>query len=640
VLREAIMDACLAADSPYSAARTACVLGTTLHGMRRAGEFLRGASASVLAGFLAAPVMRDALDGLSVGGPRLTTCAACSSGLASVELAITLLRTHEADVVIAGGYDAISEYAYAGFDSLRLIAPGPARPFCRGREGMNIAEGYAIIILERAPDAARRGARALASVLAVASSSDCHHLTQPHPEGEGAQRAIHAALHEAGLEPSAIGMVAAHATSTPNNDAAEYNALNAVFGEGLARVPVVAFKSHLGHTLGGAGAAELVLSALSLRDQAVPPTANVTAKQVEYPGLNLNTASLSPARIDATLSLSLGFGGANSCAILGPAPGRTGLTPPARTTRDVYITGVGVVAPAAVGNQAFASLLTGAPRPLLIDPGALDEAAIAHLLQARRVRRMSDYVKLTLASAAVAFEDARINDTSAFGRDCAAILGTTHGSAGYSETYYRQIVAEGIVGANPMLFAEGVPNAGAAQLSTMFGIKGSCQTIIGSRTADLLRTVGPRDCRRRRGVLRRGERGVRAPGPVRDCRSTPIQRPWLPRRRVRRRDHSGERRIGAGPGRTHPSCCRKREISCGHGPAGRRPRRGLRFGGGRLAGPDPLFRERVVAGSRRSHRHGGVTPRTDPGDRRDRCRSSGGNIQRRPPCRARGGTLD
>src|SRR5712671_4938632 len=111
VLREALLDACLAADSPYSAARTACILGTTLHGMRRAGEFLRGADAAVLAGFLAAPVMRDALDGLSVGGPRLTTCAACSSGLSSVELASTLLRTHEVDVVIAGGYDAISEYA-------------------------------------------------------------------------------------------------------------------------------------------------------------------------------------------------------------------------------------------------------------------------------------------------------------------------------------------------------------------------------------------------------------------------------------------------------------------------------------------------------------------------------------------------
>jgi 3-oxoacyl-[acyl-carrier-protein] synthase II len=279
-------------------------------------------------------------------------------------------------------------------------------------------------------------------------------------------------------------MVAAHATSTPNNDAAEFSALRAVFGEGLARVPIVAFKSHLGHTLGGAGAAELVLSALSLRDGVVPPTANVTPEQVEFPGLSLNTAGISSAQIDATLNLSLGFGGANSCAILSHSS-TTDSTSDAHIAREVFITGVGVVAPSAVGNAACASLLAKAPPPLLADPGALNEAAIAHLLQARRVRRMSDYVKMTLASAAVALEDAGVDDIPSFGRDCAAMLGTTHGSAAYSEAYYRQIVAEGIVGANPMLFAEGVPNAGAAQLSMMFQIKGPCQTIIGSRTAGL-----------------------------------------------------------------------------------------------------------------------------------------------------------
>src|SRR5262249_26171270 len=133
----------------YDARRCACVLGTTLHGMRRAGEYLRGGDRATLAGFPAAAVLRDALDSLAVQGPRLTTCAACSSGLTSVGLALTLLNTDEADLVIAGGYDTISEYAYAGFDSLRLIAPGPARAFSSGRDGMNIAEGYAILILER-----------------------------------------------------------------------------------------------------------------------------------------------------------------------------------------------------------------------------------------------------------------------------------------------------------------------------------------------------------------------------------------------------------------------------------------------------------------------------------------------------------
>ncbi len=479
---------------PYAPDRCGCILGTTLHGMRHAGDFLRGAGPSVLAEFLAAPVMLGAVAGLGLRGPLVTTCAACSSGLASVGLALMLLGTGELDLVIAGGYDAVSEYAYAGFDSLRLIAPEPVRPFCTQRAGMNIAEGYAVLVLERAGDAARRGARPLAAVRAVAQSSDCHHLTQPHPQGEGALRAVRSALEVAATGVDRIGLIAAHGTGTPNNDAAEYAALSTAFSDRLVHVPVVAFKSHLGHTLGGAGAAELILSAMALHEQIVPPTANVAPEQVEFPTLRVTTGRARAARIDATLNLSLGFGGANACAVLGPAPAPTEQpapvqpTSPNRRARAVLITGVGVVAPGAVGNAAFASLLACGPRagaPESARARHVDDSAIAHLLNTRRVRRMSDYVKLTLAGASVALEDAGVQDVPTFTEQCAAILGTTHGSAGYSESYYRQIVSAGIGGANPMLFAEGVPNAGAAQLSMMLQIKGPCQTLIGSRTSGL-----------------------------------------------------------------------------------------------------------------------------------------------------------
>src|SRR5205807_2432684 len=116
---------------------------------------------------------------------------------------------------------------------------------------------------------------------------------------------------------------------------------------------------------------------------------------------------------------------------------------------------------------------------------SVDESQIAHLLNARRVRRMSDYVKLSLAAAVLCLRDAGVAENAAFIESCAAILGTTHGSSNYSETYYRQIVQEGIAAANPMLFAEGVPNAAAAHLSLMLSLKGPCQTIIGTRTAGL-----------------------------------------------------------------------------------------------------------------------------------------------------------
>jgi 3-oxoacyl-[acyl-carrier-protein] synthase II len=148
----------------------------------------------------------------------------------------------------------------------------------------------------------------------------------------------------------------------------------------------------------------------------------------------------------------------------------------------VFITGIGVVLPGAVGNEAFVRRLTSGADPL---GGEVPDADIAPLLNARRVRRMSQYVKLSLAATVLCLRDAGITDVPAFAQTCAAILGTTLGSTNYCEQYYGLIVREGVTAANPMLFAEGVPNAAAAHLSLMLSLKGPCQTIIGTLTAGL-----------------------------------------------------------------------------------------------------------------------------------------------------------
>ena len=147
------------------------------------------------------------------------------------------------------------------------------------------------------------------------------------------------------------------------------------------------------------------------------------------------------------------------------------------------ISGIGIAMPGAIGAEALLAHLRSAAL-CTRDTGAIDEAAILHLLNARRVRRMSDYVKLTLAATALALADAGLT-VSPLTESASAILGSTHGSSNYSSVYYKQLVEQGIIGANPMLFAEGVPNAGAAHLSLMLSIKGACQTVIGSRTAGL-----------------------------------------------------------------------------------------------------------------------------------------------------------
>jgi 3-oxoacyl-(acyl-carrier-protein) synthase len=165
---------------------------------------------------------------------------------------------------------------------------------------------------------------------------------------------------------------------------------------------------------------------------------------------------------------------------------RPGGTPKPPSPRDVLITGVGVIVPGAVGNDAFARLVLETREPRWsADSGPIAEADYLPLLNARRVRRMSEYVKLTLAATALALRDAKLDQSPELIERSSALIGTTHGSTDFSATYYREIVRQGLVGANPVLFAEGVPNAAAAHLSLMLGVKGGCQAIIGSRTSGL-----------------------------------------------------------------------------------------------------------------------------------------------------------
>jgi 3-oxoacyl-[acyl-carrier-protein] synthase II len=479
-------------------ARRAVALGTTLHGMRAAGRFYRNENTDELRSFLAGDVLFRAIEGFDFAGPATTSCSACSSGLGSIATGATLLATGAADLVIAGGYDPVSEYVWAGFNALRLVADGPLRPFTRDRRGMKLGEGYAIVILERLEDARRRGVPQVHAVVAgFAESADAHHLTQSHPQGAGAAAAMRLAMQRAAVEPASIGLIAAHATGTPDNDAAEHSALVTVMGERLARTPIVAFKTHVGHTLGAAGAAELILSAMALRDRTVPQTLNVEPSQLEFDELQLSQTRRPSVALKHTMNLSLGFGGANACVILSPPPVQTSVNENVAAAtrqqddhnhgREVWITGIGAVLPGAIDRAALLKKLDDdgvaawqAPPPPLADE------EIEQLLTARRTRRMSRYTKLVLAAAQQARGDAGMTDKEpALLAGAGAIIGTTHGSVSFCNDYYRQIVRDGVSAANPVLFAEGVPNVGSAQLSLMLGLTGPCQSIIGTRTAGL-----------------------------------------------------------------------------------------------------------------------------------------------------------
>ncbi len=474
--------------SPYvSDVRHGIILGTTLSGMRSGGRYLRSKKPSDIHGFLAGSTMDRLLEPYGWSGLAMTTSSACSSGLASICLGVSLLEAGMLDLVLVGGYDPISEYAYSGFNSLRLISGSRPKPFSSDRDGLQLGESYALLAIERPEDARNRGADVLARVSGFGETSDSFHLTQPHPEGDGAARAIRAAFETSGLVQDDIGLISAHATATPNNDASEYAALKSVFDRHLGQTPLVAFKSYLGHTLGGAGAAELILTAMAMRDGCVPRTLHLDREELEFDDVAINCGPLFESKIEHTLSVSLGFGGANSCVLLsapesdGSAVPRETVAEP-KTSRDVVVTGVGVVLPGAVGNEAYLHHLEHHVPPV---GGAISDSELHPHIDSRRIRRMSMFSKLVLAATTNAMRSAGIEDVQSFSQTCGSVLGSSHGSSEYAEKYYTQVVEEGIAAANPVMFAEGVPNVGTAHLSLMLGLQGSAQTIIGSRTSGL-----------------------------------------------------------------------------------------------------------------------------------------------------------
>jgi 3-oxoacyl-(acyl-carrier-protein) synthase len=242
-------------------------------------------------------------------GPAVTVVNACASGTDAIGIGASLIRSGECDAVVAGGADELERFAYHGFLSLKNVSGRACRPFDRDRDGLNLGEGAAVLVLERSPEVP-----VLGRVLGYSSASDAHHPTTPHPGGRGLRRAIGGALDEAGLGPADLSFVNAHGTATIENDRVEGPVLADLLPPA---VPVVSTKGWTGHTLGAAGAIEAVLCVCGLRDGRIPPTAGLVEPDPE--------CRVSPVREavrvgeGAALSTSLAFGGMNSALVLGGA---------------------------------------------------------------------------------------------------------------------------------------------------------------------------------------------------------------------------------------------------------------------------------------------------------------------------------
>ena len=224
-------------------------------------------------------------------------------------------------MIIAGGSDAaINEAGIAGFNANKALStrnddPKTAsRPFDKNRDGFVMGEGAGTIILEEYEHAVNRGANILAEYVGGAMSSDAHHLTATHPEGEGAQRAINLGLKEAGIKINDIDYIIIHATSTPMGDISELKAIKAVLGDTSPKIS--ATKSMTGHLLGGAGAIEGIASILALRHSFIPPTINTLDLDEEVPdGLDIVLGKEEEHEMTYAISNTFGFGGHNAIVI-------------------------------------------------------------------------------------------------------------------------------------------------------------------------------------------------------------------------------------------------------------------------------------------------------------------------------------
>jgi 3-oxoacyl-[acyl-carrier-protein] synthase II len=247
-------------------------------------------------------------------GLRSCVAAACSSSTIAIGQAADAIRMGRLDAALTGGTDALARLTFSGFNALRLMDAGPCRPFDRGRAGMNMGEGAAILVLEEMSRARARGAAIYAELAGYSFGCEAFHPTAPEPDGRPVTAVMAGALRDGGVDAELVDHVNAHGTATPQNDRAEARGFCALFGSRTPAVPVTSLKSMIGHCLGAAGAVEAAALALSIARGVIPPTINHAETDPECP-VDVVANSAREHRMRYAISTSLGFGG-NDAAVL------------------------------------------------------------------------------------------------------------------------------------------------------------------------------------------------------------------------------------------------------------------------------------------------------------------------------------
>lgn len=329
---EAIKDSSLDLES-IDKSRVGVVLGTGIGGIETFGDELRDFSAGDgtprFSPYYILKVIANIASGwisLKYGftGPGYATSSACASSAHALMDAFNLIRLGKADIVISGGSEApISVSAIGGFNSAKALSVNnenmtkASRPFDAQRDGFVMGEGSGILILEEYEHAVARGAKIYAEFAGAGVTTDAYHVTAPHPEGNGAAKAMVLALEEAGLSPEDVDYINAHGTSTPLGDVVELKAIKSVFGEHAYKLNISSTKSMHGHLLGASGSVEALACIHAINSGIIPPTINFENQdpEIDY-NLNLTLNKAQKREVNVAISNAFGFGGQNSCIVL------------------------------------------------------------------------------------------------------------------------------------------------------------------------------------------------------------------------------------------------------------------------------------------------------------------------------------
>ncbi|MEI9999639.1 MAG: beta-ketoacyl-[acyl-carrier-protein] synthase family protein [Verrucomicrobiota bacterium] len=301
------------------------VVSSTAGGMRLAEDFARRVLAgkrahlfSQISRYLPQQQVLDLQQALGVRGHSVVVANACASGANAVGHAADLIAAGAAECVLAGGFEALTELVFVGFDSLQAATTDRCRPFDIKRSGLMIGEAAAFLVLESPAHARARGAAPLAHLTGYAHSTDVFHLTQPEPSGAVLAEVMRAAARDAGVVPEEIGYINAHGTATPANDGVEALAYRAFLGDAVGDARISSTKAAIGHTLGAAGAIEALFALGSLRTGEIPPQLNLQSPIPEIAAALAGPDESAP-EMRHVMSVNLGFGGSNAALIFSRA---------------------------------------------------------------------------------------------------------------------------------------------------------------------------------------------------------------------------------------------------------------------------------------------------------------------------------